>query len=451
MRAWQPARSTVTSQTAPDLPAPAPIVAEVRGTHAGFLVLIGVGSLNLGNAVFHLLSARLLGPGQYSDVVSLVAAQGLFTLPFGGVQYAIARSVAEDAGRGDADAVAAFVRRSVNATFVGAAMIAVVATALSPLIQHALGVGKLAAVVLTTVYIFPALLLPTFNGVAQGFQRFGLISASLTGSVVARIAFILALIPLGLGAGGVMAATAAAACVAIVVPLPLCWGWYRRGKTAARAISRGAVVRSVAPVIAGVLAITSLTTVDLIVAKVALSPHVAGVYGAASFVGRLLLYLPMTIATVLLPKITSRVAIAQDTAEIFHASLAITALFSLAGTAVLVAVPRLIVHLAFGSAYDQAVPLVGVFGIAMTLYAILNVQLVYHIGHGREEMAWLLLVAAALQIGVYALVHGSTYQLVFVNLGSGAVLVAVHELVYERTLPSAARWLVRRFRRAWAR
>jgi O-antigen/teichoic acid export membrane protein len=411
------------------------------------LVLIGVAALNLGNAVFHLLSARVLGPGQYSDVVSLVAAQGLLTLPFGGIQYAIARSVAEGAGRGDADGVAAFLHRSVDATIAGAALVAIAATALSPLVQHALGVEKLVAVVLTMVYMFPALLLPTFNGVAQGFQRFGLMSASLTAGVLARIGFLLVLIPFGLGAGGVMGATAAAACVALVFPLPLCWKWYRRGRRSSATVSVHALLRSVAPVVAGVLAITSLTTVDLIVAKVALPPHSAGVYGAASFVGRLLLYLPMTIATVLLPKITARVASDQETSEIYHASLAVTALFSLAGTLILIAVPRLIVDVAFGSAYDQAVPLIGVFGLAMTLYAILNVQLVYHIGHGREGMAWALLGAAVVQIGVYAVVHGSTYQLVFVSLGTAGVLVVLHELVYETSLPSAARWLVRRLRR----
>jgi O-antigen/teichoic acid export membrane protein len=441
----------VTTERAHDGPAAPPLVAEVRGTHAGLIVLAGVAALNFGNAAFHLLSARLLGPGQYSDVVSLVAAQGLLALPFGGIQYAIARSVADDAGRGDADAVAAFVRRSVDATIVGALVVAVVATALSPLIQHALGVEKLVAVALTMAYMFPALLSPTVNGIAQGVQRFGIISASLAAGVAARIALIVLLIPLGLGAGGVMGATTLAAFVTVAVPLPLCLRWYRRGRTAVAVVPGRVILRSVLPVVGGVLAITSLTTVDLIVAKVALSSHDAGVYGAASFVGRLLLYLPMTIATVLLPKITARVAVARDTDEIFHASLATTALFSLAGTVVLILVPRLIVDLTFGSAYDRAVPLIGVFGLAMTLYAVLNVQLIYHLGHGREEMAWLLLAAAAAQIVVYCLLHGSTYQLVAVNLGTAAVLVAAHELFFERTLPGAARWLFRRVVRSGAR
>jgi O-antigen/teichoic acid export membrane protein len=437
----------VTTSERAGLAGEAPLAAEVRGTHAGLVVLAGVVALNLGNAVFHLLSARLIGPGQYSDVVSLVAAQGLLSLPFGGIQYAVARWISEDAARGDAAAVGAFVRRAVNATVVGAVLITAVIVAAAPLVRHALGVHRLLAVVLTALYMFPALLAPTLWGVAQGLQRFGLISASLAVGVLTRIGLILLLIPLGLGVGGVMGATAVAAVITVIVPLPFVAQWYRRGSKSLGGPTGSQVLRSLAPVVVGVLAITSLTTIDLIAAKVALSSHAAGVYGSASFIGRLLLYLPMTIATVLLPKVTSRAAADRDTKEILYASLAVTGAFSLLGTALLILVPRLVVDLTFGSAYGQAVPLIGVFGLAMTAYALLNVQFVYHLGHGRERMSWLLLAGAAGQIVAYVLVHGSTYQLVATNLATAVALLLVHEVAFESTLPQAACWLVWRVRR----
>jgi O-antigen/teichoic acid export membrane protein len=437
----------VTTSERAGLAGEAPLAAEVRGTHAGLVVLAGVVALNLGNAVFHLLSARLIGPGQYSDVVSLVAAQGLLSLPFGGIQYAVARWISEDAARGDAAAVGAFVRRAVNATVVGAVLITAVIVAAAPLVRHALGVHRLLAVVLTALYMFPALLAPTLWGVAQGLQRFGLISASLAVGVLTRIGLILLLIPLGLGVGGVMGATAVAAVITVIVPLPFVAQWYRRGSKSLGGPTGSQVLRSLAPVVVGVLAITSLTTIDLIAAKVALSSHAAGVYGSASFIGRLLLYLPMTIATVLLPKVTSRAAADRDTKEILYASLAVTGAFSLLGTALLILVPRLVVDLTFGSAYGQAVPLIGVFGLAMTAYALLNVQFVYHLGHGRERMSWLLLAGAAGQIVAYVLVHGSTYQLVATNLATAVALLLVHEVAFESTLPQAASWLVWRVRR----
>jgi O-antigen/teichoic acid export membrane protein len=423
------------------------LVAEVRGTRAGLLVLSGIASLTVGNAAFHLLAARLLGPSQYSEVVSLVAAQGLITLPFGGIQYAVARFVAEDAARGDAGAVSAFVRRALFGTLVGSAAITAAVTAASPLVRHALGVEKLTPVVLAALYMLPALLAPTMWGVAQGLQRFGLISASLIVGVVSRIGLILALIPLGLGVGGVMGATFVGGILALLAPLPFVLLWARGPRRAGSGPTNRTVLLYVAPVVAGTLAVTSLTTIDLIAAKVSLSAHDAGIYGSASFIGRLLLYLPMTIATVLLPKVTSRAAVRRDTREILYASLAVTAVFSLVGTALLITLPHLVVGATFGAKYNGAVPLIGLFGLAMSTYALLNVLLAYHLGHGRQGMAWLLLGGAVAQVVLYLFVHGSTYQLVTVNLLSALGLLLVHELAFERTLPAAAFWGIARLRR----
>lgn len=439
--------SDLATQGTPPTDATNAVIAEVRGTRAGLLMLIGIGGLNIGNAAFHLLSARLLGPSQYADVVSLVAAQGLIALPFGGIQYAVARFVAQEAAGGDAVAVASLIRRLLFASLVVATSLTVLVAASSPWLRQALGIGKLTPVVLAAAYMLPALLAPAVWGFAQGVQRFGLISASLLAGVAARIMLILVLIPLGLGVGGVMGATFLAGILSLVVPLPLVWSWLRRPHDSSRGPSNRVVLRSVGPVLAGTLAITSLTTFDLIAAKVSLSAADAGVYGSASLIGRLLLYLPMTIATVLLPKVTSRAASARDTKEILHASIAVTAVFSVFGTALLVLIPNFIVGLTFGSTYSGAVPLIGLFGLAMSIYAVLNVQLAYHLGHGREGMAWLLLAGATVQVGLYVFVHGSTYQLVTMNLVSAAGLLLVHELAVDRTLPGTLEWLVQRVRR----
>jgi O-antigen/teichoic acid export membrane protein len=430
---------------------PQPLIADIRGTKAGLLVLIGVGALNLGNAAFHLLSARVLGPSDYSEVVSLVAAQGLIALPFGGVQYAVARFVAEDAARGDAEAVASFVRRALIGTAILAAGVTAVLLALSPFLQDVLGVTKLLPVVLTALFMLPALFVPTTSGIAQGFQRFALISGSLIAGASSRIVIILLLIPLGLGVGGVMGATLVAGAVALVPLAPFTWSWLKRRAPRDKGPSNRVVLAYVAPVVGGTLAITSLTTADLIVAKLSLSSHDAGIYGAASFIGRLLLYLPMTVATVLLPKVTSRAALDQDTREILYASLAVTGAFSLLGTGVLVIAPKILVELTYGSTYDGAIPLIGIFGLAMSAYALLNVQLAYHLGHGRQGMAWLLLGGGIAQLVLYAFIHGSTYQLVAANLATAVALLLVHELAFDHTIPGAVGWGVSRLRRVLRR
>src|SRR5687767_7920961 len=115
--------------------------------------------------MFHLISGRLLGPSLYGEVVSLVAASGLIALPFGGVQYAVARFVADEAARGSTAGVAAFVRRAMIMSLITAAAVTAIVTLASPLIRDALGVSKLSPVVLMGLYSLPALLAPPLLGV----------------------------------------------------------------------------------------------------------------------------------------------------------------------------------------------------------------------------------------------------------------------------------------------
>ena len=62
----------------------------------------------------------------------------------------------------------------------------------------------------------------------------------------------------------------------------------------------------------------------MIVTKATLDSTDAGIYGGASIIGRLVLYVPAAIATVLLPKVSSRAELKRETSDILGASIAVT-------------------------------------------------------------------------------------------------------------------------------
>ncbi len=413
----------------------------MRGARAGAIVFAGITVLNVGNAVFHLFAARLLGPAEYGEVASLLALSGLLALPFGAIQVVIARFVAADAARDEAGAIASLVRRAVVATTVASLGLTGLLLLLSPLIGRLLGIDDLSPVLLTALYTIPALASPVLFGLAQGLQRFGTLAASMTIGTVVRVAALLTLIPFGVTAAGAMGATVVGGFASLIAPIPLLVRWLRRPPDPVHAPRTREVLRYFLPVSVGMLAITSLTTVDVIVAKVVLSDHQVGVYGSASLIGRLILYLPTTIATVLLPKVSSRAAAALDTGDIFRASLAVTAGLSALATILLTTIPKLVVDASFGSKFGDAASLLGLFGLEMTLFALVNVQLVYHLGRGMTRMAWLVLAGAVAELIAYVPFHGSPYQLLGVNIVTAAALVTAHEVLIERSLGPSARWL----------
>ena len=415
----------------------------MRGLHAGAIVLVGVIAVNAGNYLFHLLSARELGPASYSDVVSLLALAGLIGLPLGGVQVVVARTVARLAAAGDTPGLRAFFRLGLVATGIVSVAVGLTVVVFSPLIQDWLGIGSLGAIVVTGALTVPALLTPIALGVAQGLQRFTLLSLSLAASTAVRLATLVFVLGLGLGVTAVLAASLVGSLVALALPIVRLEGNLRGPRAARPALSRHALATSLLPVVIGLLAITALTTADVIVAKAVFDDHEAGIYGSASLVGRMILYLPAAIVTVLLPKVSARATRGEASGDILAASVGVTLAASALLTVAYAVLPGTVIRLAFGSAFDDASGLLYLFGIAMSGYALLNVLLIYHLARNATAMSWLLLAGAVLQLGGYMLVHDSPRQLLAVSITTMVALVVAHEVLVERTLTSAIARLAR--------
>lgn len=402
------------------------------GVRAGAIMLVGVAALNAGNYVFHLIAARHLGPARYGDLATLVAISGLISLPLGGVQVWVARSVAEYRAVGDDDAIHWFTRRVGSYLAVVATVVTLILLALALPLQHVLGIASLAAVLLTGLTAFPAIVSSVTWGLAQGLQRFGLTSLTYAAGPVARVGFTLLAFAVGLKVGGAMLATLLAMGVGLLLPLWAMRTWFTPAPAAGRRINRREAIRSLQPVVVGLLAITALTTDDVVVAKLALSDHAAGIYGSASLIGRIVLYLPAAIVTVLLPRVAARTAGRQASTDLLVKSAGVTAAFCAGLTTIYALGGTLIARSAFGTSYDSAGPLLWRFGVAMSCFAVLNVLLFYHLGRGEHRLSWLLGGAALLQLAAFAAAHGNGRQLVTVDVVFGTGLLLVYALLGNR-------------------
>jgi O-antigen/teichoic acid export membrane protein len=403
----------------------------MSGVRAGAIVFVGVGISNLGAYLFHLVAARSLGPASYSDVATLTAVGAVLTLPLAGAQVFVARHVAAAGARGRALNDDGYVSAFGGTMLLLGAAVSVLCVALSPLLRSALSIGSLPAVIFAVIITAPSFVAPVLIGAAQGRHRFTLVAVAVGLPSFVRVAAAGIAVEAGLGVSGVMAATLVSTVASLAIPL-VAMRSSLGSLTAWRPTLPSRDLLALLPVIAGMLAITCLTTDDVVAAKVAFGSHEAGLYGGASLIGRVILYLPVAVVTVLLPKVSARASAGDTTGRLFVGSLAATGVVCLAFTAVYTAAPHLIVRIAFGSKYEGAASILWLFGVAMTLYSILNVVLVYRLGHGETRTAWILLAGAAVQVGVYTVAHSSPRVLLTASICTAAVLLASTALPWSR-------------------
>src|ERR1700722_18583931 len=195
--------------TAPIAEPPIPPIAgptSMRGVKAGAIVLIGVVLANSGNYVFQVIAARYLGPSPYGDLATLLALGGLIGLPLGGLQVWVARHVAEYEALGDRAATRWFMRRVFFYTSAVAVGGTVVLLALSPVLKDLLGISTLSGVLVNALITLPAVITPVIWGLAQGLQRFALISFTVASAPVVRIVIGTVALKLGFGVPGAIVA-----------------------------------------------------------------------------------------------------------------------------------------------------------------------------------------------------------------------------------------------------
>lgn len=415
----------------------------MRGVRAGAIVFAGVAMLNAGNYLFHVIAARHLGPARYGDLATLITIASLISLPLAGVQVWVARHIAQYAAADDLAAAHWFSRRVGVYLLAGGSAFTILLLVLTFPIQHALGIASPAAVAITALTALPAIVSPVTWGVSQGLERFSLVSVVYATGPVTRIAFTLLAFTIGLHVGGAMLATLASMLVALGLPYWALREWFQPAPQSGRRIDRRAAFWSLLPVMVGLLAITALTSDDVVVAKAALSEHEAGIYGSASLIGRVILYLPAAVITVLLPRVAARTADRRESLDLLARSLAVTAAFSVVATAVYAVAGSPIIRIAFGAKYNDAAPLLWRFAIAMSGYALLNVLLIYHLGRENARMAWLLAAGAVGQLITLIAVHHSATQLVEVDMVFAFILIIGHEGLHRGLATRAALRLVR--------
>ena len=402
----------------------------------GFQVLVAVAALNLGTYAFQLIAAQLLGPSAFGELAAILALVNIIGLPLTAVQIAVGKRVAELRQEGAGAEVAELGRTFLWAALVASAgLLAVYAALLFPL-RVFLGVESITGLLLLGASIPAAVLLPVLLGLLQGEQRFREYSVAMAATGALRPGAFLALYFYGLRLAGAVLAIVLASFAAVAIGLRGAVGSLRGGRVRPAALV--APLRAMGPTAVGLLSFTALTNVDLLFAKSALSDTDAGVFGADAFLSRVILYLPIAIFAVMLPRVAARRAAGRDPLDILGRAIVVLVPAALAGVAVLYLLAEPLLRVAFGSEYTPGADELWLFGAAAALFSLISLYLNYDLARGEYRLAYEVAALAGVQVVALAALGDSIRAIVLVDLALAAVGLAYYEVAHRGALPAVA-------------
>jgi O-antigen/teichoic acid export membrane protein len=375
------------------------------------LLLFSNGSVVFFNYFFHALASRVLGPGDYGTLVSMLTFLTILAIPAQSIQIAIAQNVAEIAARGTAPPHFRkfFEMGLAGIGGIGFVLIYLGAGPLSTFF-HLPTPAPIIAVGGTTLIMFG---LAVARGWLQGLGKYAGLGINYFSDGLLRLLLgvlffygwqgrvIAGILTSGLAGG--------AAFLLAEAMLPRERGAYSLRAWFAELIAVGKLAL---PAGMTVLSFIALASVDIMLVKHFFEPEKAGYYSAASMVGKVFLVVGMATAQVLLPQASNAYACSQPSAALLWKSLLSTAALLLFGSSLAWwLAPHLIVFL-FGSRFldPEAVQLVSRFGLALTPLALVYIFSQYHLAMHHRRLLWLLTCDLLVLVGLLNYLHRSLME-----------------------------------------
>ena len=349
---------------------------------------------------FHFATGRLLGPSQYAVVASAVAALYLINLPSQVVQTVTARFTSIAAGRGNLGNIPGLLVQLTGLSMVVGAPIAIGLIVFSAPLSSYLQISNQRVLYVLAAASLVVLALSATRGALIGLSRFVALSLNTVLDMTLRVISSVGLVLAGLGPIGATIALVFGPAVALVQSLALFRGLRAQvsgNRAALSDVGTYAALTTVAQI-----GTTYLYNSDVILSKHYLVAQDAGIYAAASVLGRVAFFLGLTIAQVMFPQVATLHAKDEPHFHVVDLSLAM---------------PLLV--LPFGSAFNPVRQFLWPFALALGLLAISNLIITFFLSTGSARFVLPLIGACVLEPLLIVLHHndpGAILQMVVITM-----------------------------------
>ena len=341
-------------------------------------VFVAMGAGNFMGYLYQLFVARTLGAETFGVFGALLGIFYVATLCGNGFRIGIAAGVARRVAElGEIQAVAPYLRKVIwlAPIFLGIPLSFLVTAKWISAWLHLASSGP---ILILGFAIFSTLLLAVGLGLLQGLQRFG------------RLVTIGYLLPQGLKllfgavfiiAGWQLLGAVGALLVSEFIPLSLvAWQFRKQLSMVSRTESLPDSLPSdgVFPGLLLAFFIAAPTNLDVVLVVHFFDAAQSGIYAAVATIGRVVIFLPMAVSLVVLPKVAERHASGLPTTDLVLKGLFFTIVVCAPAVLFCWLVPNTVIKLLFGEPYREAAPLVGWYSFAMLIFVV-NLLLVQHL------------------------------------------------------------------------
>ena len=375
---------------------------------------------------------RLLGPADYSILAAFFSILYIVQAPVQAVQLTLTKFIAEFKAKNDFSTIKHLLMRSTLKVFWVSIAVFLVFVIFSRQISDFLNISQITTTISFSFIFLGFFVLPGVRGFLQGLQKFRALGTNLIIESVTKLGLSLILVLFfGFGVAGAVWGTNISIFLAFFLALALLFAMFRKYSSKELDHTKKLEIYAYSiPMLVALLAITALYSVDVILVKHFFAASEAGIYAAASLVAKIIFIGLMPVSNAMFPKVAELNAKSQNSSGVFAKSLAIVIGLAALVTAVYCFMPSFVDKLLFGPDYAAAVPLIGLFGIAISLLSVSYVFVNYYLALGKTRFVYVLPIFTLAEAILVWFWHSTMYQVLMLITAVMTVLLLTLSLLY---------------------
>lgn len=377
------------------------------------------------NYFYQIFMWKSLTVESYSELMAVLSLFYIVSVPTQTVGTMLLRYTSKFVAEGRQAQVSWLMRRSLWISL-GVSLVMVVALLISmPWLVSFLALPSDLPLIIMLVGLVVAMVTPIGFGPGQGLQRFTMLGLETVTWPVGKLLFGILLVFAGFGVAGAMGAVVIGSAFGMLIVLVGVRDYLAKpGEEITHADSR-AIKMYLIPVTVAVVCYAILTNIDILLANHYLDKTSSGLYSMASTLGKIILFLPGAIGTVMFPKLSEAHTRHEDTVRIMRRSIFWT--LGLSGLCAMgfLLLPDTVLGLLSNKSYLGAAPVLQVIGFSMMFFGLASLFMNYGLATDRHQYTSFLLIFTLVEVALLALFHSTPVEIAYDMLVTSLLMCVV--------------------------
>lgn len=398
---------------------------------AGSLVVtIGSTIGNLFNYLFHASMGRILPPGDYGTLTTLISFATIFGIFALTISTVISKFISTYKAHKKQENITYLLRMMIKRVFLimifGVGLLQI----LIPFLQSFLHVEDAFLLNIAFIGSFLALLIAVNTGALQGLLMFNLMALFSTSGSLLRFLLALLLVYLGYGLKGATVGFFFAYFLPYLLTfIPL--KKYIFYKQTFDKIPFKEILAYSLPTLGALLGLSMFISIDVILVKHFFSGVDVGYYAALSVIGRVIYFATSSIGLVMFPIIAVKYAKGENYNKTFIFSLTAVLFASLIITTFYFLFPKFMIKLFYSKEiYYQEAKNLGLMGIFFSLYSIANLFSSFFLSISKVKIVLISILASCFQALLILNFHSNLREVIIASITAVSFLTAVFMIYY---------------------